>query len=145
MIKYYYTQTFLGSVYGNGPFFNPMFYEFPDDLNAFNDVQYNIMLGPALKLSVNSNKLGQNSTTFYFPAGTWCNVFNSSDPCITGTKGSYVNKQTKAFDFYLHLYQGNIVPMQDATTLNVNNTMQLTDYPVDLHILGNPNKMGYDW
>lgn len=48
---------FLGSIYGTGPLWNPMFFEFPDDNSAYVDAQYNIMLGPALKLSVNSNKL----------------------------------------------------------------------------------------
>jgi alpha-glucosidase (family GH31 glycosyl hydrolase) len=57
MIRYYYTKLFLGSVYGAGPFFNPMFFEFPEDPNAYIDVQFNIMLGEALKLSVNTNKL----------------------------------------------------------------------------------------
>ena len=42
------------SVYGTGPFFNPMFYSFPDDIDAYYNIPLNIMLGDALKLSVNT-------------------------------------------------------------------------------------------
>lgn len=47
----------MQSVYGTGPFFNPMFFQFPDDSNAFYDTHLNIMLGTALKLSVQTEKL----------------------------------------------------------------------------------------
>lgn len=57
LIKYYYTHLFLASIDGTGPFFNPLFYEFPDDTNAYKDIHYNVMLGPSLKLSVNTNAL----------------------------------------------------------------------------------------
>ena len=55
------------SIFGTGPFFNPMFYSFPDDMNAYKNTSVNIMLGDALKLSVNTVALNQNVTTFYFP------------------------------------------------------------------------------
>jgi hypothetical protein len=42
------------SVFGTGPFFNPLFFSFPDDTNAYIDTSNNIMLGGALKLSVNA-------------------------------------------------------------------------------------------
>lgn len=122
-----------------------MFFEFPDDRNSFLDVQYNIMLGPALKLSVNTNKLNQNTTSFYFPAGMWCNVFKPTEACFTNTNGVYKTYSTKAYDFYVHLYEGHIVPMQNATKLNAMTTFDLQNYPVDLHILGSANKMGEAW
>ena len=67
VMKYYYTQFFEMSVFGSGPFYNPMFYAFPDDMNAYKNSSVNIMLGDALKLSVNTVALNQNITTFYFP------------------------------------------------------------------------------
>ena len=36
-------------------FYKPMFFEFPEDLNTYNDLSYNVMLGEALKLSINSD------------------------------------------------------------------------------------------
>jgi len=46
---------------------------------------------------------------------------------------------TKPYEFYLHMYQGSVIPMQDGSMLhkqfNVSNTAGLQQYPVDLHIL----------
>jgi len=55
------------------------------------------MLGPSLKLSVQSGALKQNSTTFYFPTGTWCDVYcNGADAaacCVDASAGG----KTQAF------------------------------------------------
>lgn len=111
------------SVFGTGPFFNPLFFQFPDDMSAFTaEVSNNIMLGGALKLSVNANKLDQNTTTFYFPAGIWCNVFDPTEKCMTLDEGMPTPLSTKAYEFYVHLFESHIVPMQDAKTLKVTTT-----------------------
>ena len=80
------------------------------------------MLGGALKLSVLTNALNQNTTSFYFPAGIWCNVFVPTEPCMNLAEGESKDLQTKAGDFYVHLYESHIVPMQDATALGVTTT-----------------------
>jgi len=77
MIKYYYTQLQMVSNEG-GAFYRPMFFDFPTDDNAYLDQEYNVMLGEALKLSVNSNNLQMATTAFYFPQGTWCSVVNTT-------------------------------------------------------------------
>lgn len=102
-----------------------MFFEYPNDAQVYSDVLNNVMLGSALKLSILADTVGVDSHTFYFPAGTWCNVFNSSEACFTSTTGVSTSLRTKAYDFYVHLREGHIIPMQDATTLNVNTTAQL--------------------
>jgi alpha-glucosidase (family GH31 glycosyl hydrolase) len=57
MIRYYYSEMIWLSVDG-GAFFKPLFMEFPDDNMALDASQENnVMLGAALKLSVNSNML----------------------------------------------------------------------------------------
>lgn len=59
MIRYYYSNMLLtsqGSQTGNRKaFYKPLFFEFPEDLNAYNNIRYNIMLGSALKLSILSD------------------------------------------------------------------------------------------
>lgn len=35
-----------------GSYFRPLFYDFPNDKNAYADQELNVMLGPSLKLSV---------------------------------------------------------------------------------------------
>jgi alpha-glucosidase (family GH31 glycosyl hydrolase) len=59
LAKYYYTQMYLVSSNG-GSFIQPLFFQFPNDINAKSDLQYNMMIGEALKLGVNSDKLDQN-------------------------------------------------------------------------------------
>ena len=104
------------------------------------------MLGQAMKLSINSNKLGQNATDFYMPAGLWCDVFNKAGAagCTTYATGTTVSMSTKAYDFHLHLRAGFIVPMQDGVGLasgaaNVTSTFDLQSHPVDFHVLPSCN------
>ena len=95
------------------------------------------MLGSALKLGVLSNKVGVNSTDFYFPTGTWCNVFDPSERCIS-TLGEKQKRQSKAYDYYVHLREGYIIPVQDAFQINALTIADLQDSPVDLHIHPQP-------
>mmetsp|Transcript_5855 Transcript_5855/g.9424 ORF Transcript_5855/g.9424 Transcript_5855/m.9424 type:complete len:281 (+) Transcript_5855:4208-5050(+) len=81
MVRYYYTEIMLLSLRG-GTFYKPMFFSFPEDPNAYEAQELNMMLGEGLKLSVLTT--GQDETTsFYFPAATWCNVFKPQSGCIT--------------------------------------------------------------
>lgn len=74
--RYYYSELTDISLNGDHQFFKPLFYAFPEDTNAYLNITYNVMLGNSLKLSINSDTLNQNTTWFYFPAGTWCNILN---------------------------------------------------------------------
>lgn len=73
LIRYYYTELSMLPKEG-GAFYKPVFFEFPDDDKAYDNQHHGAMLGKALKLSVLSDVLNQNSTDFYFPAGTWCEI-----------------------------------------------------------------------
>lgn len=57
-----------------GSFFKPIFFEFPNDPLAYQNVEINILLGDALKASIQSTdgKDSIASTEYYFPEGTWC-------------------------------------------------------------------------
>jgi alpha-glucosidase (family GH31 glycosyl hydrolase) len=113
MIRYYYSNMLLISQGSTTNFrrglYQPLFFEFPEDLNTYNDIRYNIMLGSALKLSVNSDSLKVTQTNFYFPAGTWCNIIRPTDACIKST-GQQFLLSSKAYDYYVHLREGYIVP-----------------------------------
>jgi len=58
-----------------GSYFRPLFYDFPDEVGAYEDQELNVMLGPSLKLSVQSGDLHAAQTDFYFPTGRWCEVY----------------------------------------------------------------------
>jgi alpha-glucosidase (family GH31 glycosyl hydrolase) len=59
LIRYYYTELSLLSANG-GIFFKPLYFEFPTDEGSFDTarIEYDFMLGSALKVSINSNTLG---------------------------------------------------------------------------------------
>ena len=134
-IKYYYTALSLMSQGEESAFYKPVFFEFPNDNAAYNDPEYNIMLGSALKLSVLSNELDKNQTSFYFPQGTWCPVLRPYDACIDSSAGGQsLEMGSKAYEFGLHLRDGHIIPFQDAFTLNAMTTHDLNEQPVEMHI-----------
>jgi len=56
LIRYYHTGMNQLSAFG-GTFYKPLFFEFPEDANAYKDQELNIMLGESLKVSVQSTKL----------------------------------------------------------------------------------------
>jgi alpha-glucosidase (family GH31 glycosyl hydrolase) len=138
LMRYYYTQMSQVS-YGNNTFYTiykPMFFEFPDDEYAYMDIANNVMIGRAIKASVNAKNLTQEQTDFYFPAGTWCSLFDQVGDCFTNDFGQNVTLSTRLNESYAHLREGSIIPMQEATKLQVRTTDDLLTYPVDLHILG---------
>jgi alpha-glucosidase (family GH31 glycosyl hydrolase) len=77
-IRYYYTQLTLMQQGMIGTFYKPLYFEFPNDSNAYADTERNIMIGDALKLSVVSNELGTEYANFYFPTGTWCDLLKDN-------------------------------------------------------------------
>lgn len=136
LIRYYYTQLSLMSQ-GDGvsAFYKPLFFEFPDDPNAYRDQQRNVMLGQAMKLSVLSNELGVNEAEFYFPMGTWCDIFKSTVPCFNVEQGGLKKKlSAKPGDYHVHLRGGHIVPLQNAMVHKPRTSSNLQNEPVDLHL-----------
>jgi alpha-glucosidase (family GH31 glycosyl hydrolase) len=74
LIRYYYTSLFDISTRGVGTFYKPLFFEFPNDIQATLNISSNVMLGSALKLSINSDSTTRNYSDFFFPAGLWCKL-----------------------------------------------------------------------
>lgn len=112
LIRYYYTELFDMSIRGSGTLFKPLFFEFPDDLKATQNIEYNPMIGSALKLSINPESLTQKTSTFYFPAGLWCRLKGNTngENCFT-SKGQNKTYPSDLSDYQLHLREGFIVPM----------------------------------
>lgn len=111
-----------------GVYYKPMYFEFPNNDNSFDmaSINYDFMLGSALKVSILSNYTGQDLTAFYFPGNvTWCDLFHPTAPCFNHTEDKMINMSTKAYDSYLHLRSGYIVPWQNARALKANTTYDL--------------------
>lgn len=127
MMRYYYTQMTQMAL-GNNTFYmmyKPLFFEFPEDVNTYQDIANNVMLGPAIKTSVNARSLTDNTTDFYFPAGTWCSLFENAGQCIYNEIGQNVSLPSQLNESYAHLREGYMVPLQDAAKLGVSTTHDL--------------------
>lgn len=124
LIRYYYSELMTMSLRGEKSFYKPVFFAYPDDMNTYTDLTNNVMIGDNLKLSMNTLNLTQNSTDFYFPAGTWCNLRNASEGCFLSTGKSYTLK-TNLTDYYVHLREGYIVPLQNASLYQVDTSADL--------------------
>jgi len=55
-----------------GTLFKPLAFEWSNDPNAYFEIANNIMIGSAMKLSIQVTDISKVSTDYYFPAGTWC-------------------------------------------------------------------------
>jgi len=140
LIRYYYTQMSIVQREG-GAFYKPLFFEYPDEDGAYENQELNIMLGSALKLGIQSKAL-TTSSQFYYPAGRYCEVFckKETDCCFEYLVGSEVTLPSFAFNFYLDLRAGHIIPMQNATHIESSqsrsiNTESLQDDPVEIHLM----------
>ena len=119
-LKYYYTNLFLLSTDDAtvGAFYKPLFFEFPNDLNAYKvDPSENVMLGSALKLSVRTSPInGTNFTDsynlYYFPQGNWCDLLSPDSVCVYAKNAGKMELLPSGLsDVQVHLRDGYIVPM----------------------------------
>lgn len=114
LIKYHYTE-YSNIAKEGGVYFKPMNFEEDFQFGLGSNAIYDFMLGKALKASVLTDNLNVNTTYFYFPGNvTWCNLFNSQEKCFKLDDDSLVELPSKAYDSYLHLRSGYIVPWIDA-------------------------------
>jgi alpha-glucosidase (family GH31 glycosyl hydrolase) len=75
MLRYFYTQLYINSIEG-GTFWKPLFFEFPEDPNAYIDVNRNIMLGPSVKFSPMIDEKDAKTQNYIFPFGVWCDIIS---------------------------------------------------------------------
>lgn len=127
LIRYYYTSLFDLSTKGTGTFYKPLFFEFPEDFKATQGINNNVMLGSALKLSLNSTALNETAdSTYYFPAGTWCRLAGNTfgENCFV-SKGQNRVFPSNISDYQLHLREGFIVPMQNTSDFEFSTSADL--------------------
>jgi len=139
LIRFYYSEMSHVQRYG-GAFFKPLFFEFPNDPEAYGHQVRNVMLGTSLKLGIipDFGHSGTAAYPIYFPVGMWCEVFNKKgvDGCTYQSIAGNRNVEAQyPWDFYLHLRQGAIIPFQDQYTIKALSTAQLQDHPTVFHIL----------
>jgi alpha-glucosidase (family GH31 glycosyl hydrolase) len=88
LLRYLNTRLWRHSLWSDdgGTFFKPLFFEFPDDDGAYEDMSLNVMWGPSIKLSLQSDTdIHGRNWNFYYPKGVWCDIFNVTQPCLNMT------------------------------------------------------------
>lgn len=123
-----------------------MFFNYPNDPKAYDEIMIrsNILLGDALKASINTETLDftKNPTTdFYFPEGVWCQIIPSFDATqcydTTGSNTKTVNLKSGIEDYYVHIKSGSIIPWEDTNANQVMTTRDLENLPTSLLIFTN--------
>lgn len=61
-----------------GSIVKPLFFDFPEDDNCFNDTEHTYFLGEAIKVSP-VLKSGKDAYDVYFPKGYWVNLNDYKD------------------------------------------------------------------
>lgn len=135
LVPYYYTEMSMISKSG-GAFYRPMFFDFPEDPNAYLNQTHNVMLGSGMKASFQSTENETvTETDYYFPNGIWCSVFNKSGGCVTGP--SIERLPSRIYQYYAHIKDGAILPLQTdviGKSKTVTNVHEVTKNPLELHI-----------
>ena len=87
LLRYHYSSV-MGATENGGQVVRPMFYDFPEDPMAWTGANNNFMYGDSVKVSYLTDKLDADTTDFYFPAGTWCSIFDTKNACFISPGGA---------------------------------------------------------
>ena len=142
LLRYFYSQMFKISLGESGSFFKPLFFNFPNDKNTYDNIDSNAMIGDAFYLIPNFNiEDNIKDIEAYFPNANW-NYFPSFVNFITFDKkkdsGSKIN--LKGYYDIIHLFMrgGFIIPYQDTFSVSIKNSRDLRNQPTQIII--NPDE-----
>jgi len=131
-LRYFYTQLYINNIHG-GMFWKPLFFEFPDESAAYENIEKNVMIGSAIKFSPLLDEGNIKTQGFTFPAGTWCNLIDYK--CFTNKKTATQNLNVQPSNLNLHLRMGYIIPFQrNSIEQGVVTTEGLKDIPMGIVI-----------
>lgn len=107
LLKYYHSQ--MTHVNNNGgPLLRPLFFDFPEDLDSYRDINYNYMIGDSLKVSFATNTTTVYYADQYFPAGSnWCELMGRT-VCIPGSQ--YLSQSQELLENRMYVRDGKVVP-----------------------------------
>ena len=69
-------------LYG-GPLVRPLFYDYPNDDNVFQDIESTYMLGDSIKVSPVLEAGVTGDYQSYFPSGTWVDLNNYTNVIVS--------------------------------------------------------------
>jgi hypothetical protein len=132
LLKYTYSQ--MQDVIGNGgALIRPLFYEFDSDKDAYYDINQNFMIGDSIKIAFVTNATDTKQSSFYFPAGTWCELMGRA-ACVTGPKHMMMDTNDVMMNL-MYVRSGYIVPYHSlAYGGKVTELATLETMPMDIII-----------
>ena len=134
LLRYMYSQLFLISLNEKGSFFKPVMFEFPEDINSYQDIESKIMIGEAILLCAFYN-VNEDDKEFILPNSTCFNKYPSGKSIMDEVKDGNIIKLSGKFDeVHLFLREGFIVPKQNTFEKYILNTMKLREEKLDLII-----------
>jgi alpha-glucosidase (family GH31 glycosyl hydrolase) len=139
LLRYMYSQLFLISINQKGSFFKPIMFEFPEDVNSYEDIESKIMIGEALLLCA-FYKVKENDKEFILPNLDF-NRYPSGESIKTEkVNNNKINLSGKLDEIHLFLREGFIISKQNTFEKYILNTMKLREEKIDLIINVDDNK-----
>lgn len=103
----------------------PLFFDYPNDDKAFDNVDNTFMLGDNLKVSPVLQQGVSGNYSSYFPAGKWYDLNSlttlNPNPLINSV-GDYYNLTDTPTMTNVHIKAGGIVPYQEFSKSNITTT-----------------------
>jgi len=99
--------------YTGGAVTYPLFFDFPEDDETFNNVESTYMLGDSIKVSPVLEYNEEITFKSYFPEGDWMDLNNFTNRIIA-TQGGYFDLDKLEGQANLHLAPGKLIPFQAA-------------------------------
>ena len=144
LLRYMYTQMFFSSLSG-GAFFQPIFFQFPNDTLSYNYIDRQFMLGDSLLVSPILSITEDNITAYFpnanwneFPGGKIQSNFNSSS-----VSGQIYQLPGKFNTLNIHMRGGMIIPFQNATANNITRSNGLLNINTSLYVNPDQNKTAF--
>jgi alpha-glucosidase (family GH31 glycosyl hydrolase) len=136
LIRFYYTELFKNSIGDSGSFFKPLFFEFTNDNNTYDNINSTVLIGNYLYLIPIFND-SENDINVYFPNEDW-NYFPYGDSFMRydekKNKGEYKSLPGTYDRILIFLRGGSIIPYQDTFNYTIKNTFDLKNRPIELII-----------
>jgi alpha-glucosidase (family GH31 glycosyl hydrolase) len=86
----------------------PLFFDYPEDDNTFEDIEHTYMLGDAIKVSPVLEADVTDTFQAYFPKGIWADL-NQQNLSIASNGEKITLDQSYAYT-NIHLKEGKIIP-----------------------------------
>ncbi|XP_004299087.1 PREDICTED: alpha-xylosidase 1 [Fragaria vesca subsp. vesca] len=109
LLPYLYTLTYEAHISG-APIARPLFFSFPTYTECYG-LSTQFLLGSGLMISPVLEE-GKTEVKALFPPGSWYSLFDMTQ--AVNSKGQYVTLDAPLHVVNVHLYQNNILPMQQG-------------------------------